>query len=101
MPMVRESMITGDCFSSAVNEPIGVVWFGLPIDAGISLATTPSMLTGKVWAEGSATPTPAALVPKLIGIPPAVILILECAGQNASGVNWTLAGVVHSNVPVA
>ena len=35
MPMVRESITTTDCFSSAANVPIGVGYLGLPIDAGI------------------------------------------------------------------
>ena len=45
MPMVRESNVTYRSLPSAVKEPVGVGNFGLPIDAGISRATSPSMLT--------------------------------------------------------
>ena len=79
--MVRESMTTGDCFSSAVNEPMGVECLGLPIDAGISRATWPSMLTVNVCASMSATPTTAAPVSKLVLAPPTDSEIVECAGQ--------------------
>ena len=44
MPMVRESITTLACFSNAVNDPIGVGCFGLPIDAGIWRTTWSSML---------------------------------------------------------
>ena len=46
--MVRESMTTTLCFSSAVKLPTGVANPDLPIDAGISRATSPSMLTVNV-----------------------------------------------------
>ena len=55
--MVRESITTGLSLPSTVNEPTGVGCLGLPIEAGISRATSPSMLTVKVCAEMSATPT--------------------------------------------
>ena len=79
--MVRESMITGDCFSNAVNEPIGVGCLGLPIEAGIVRTTWPSMLTVKVCAFRSATPTTADPVPKEVLSPPTDIVTVPWAGQ--------------------
>ena len=75
--MVRESMMTTDCFSSAANVPIGVGNLDLPIDAGISRMTCPSMLTVKVCASMSATPTTAAPVSNVVFAPPAVTMMLE------------------------
>src|SRR5882757_7247824 len=99
MPIVRESITTGDCFSSAVNEPMGVGCFGLPIDAGISRTTWSSMLTVNVCASMSATPTTAAFVPKLVLAPPTDTEMVEWAGQNPVGVNCTASSASQVNVP--
>lgn len=64
MPMVRESITTVRCFSSAVKLPIGVGLLGLPIDAGMVRSTSPSLLTVKVCLEMLATPSSASPVSK-------------------------------------
>jgi len=99
MPMVRESMMTVDCFSSAVNCPVGVGCFGLPIDAGIWRATAPSMLTVNVWASMSATPTTEAPASKLDFAPPALTMMDECAGQNPCGFHRTTRSLSHVKLP--
>src|SRR5512132_1820592 len=100
MPMVRESITTDFSFANAVNVPLGVGNFDLPIDAGISRTTTSSILTVNVCASMSAIPTTAEPVSKLVLKPPADTEIGECAGQNWSGVHsrtWLLS---QSNFPV-
>src|SRR3954452_20513943 len=99
MPMVRESMTTLDCFSNAVKEPVGVGCFGLPIDAGISRTVWPSMLTVKVCASMSATPTVFAPVSKVVFAPPAVTVMLECAGRNPLGFHCTTRSLSHVKLP--
>ena len=97
--MVRESITTGDCFSRAVNEPMGVGCLGLPIDAGICRTTWPSMLTVNVWASMSATPTTADPVVKSSFASPAVTEIVEWAGHCPRGVHRTDFWSNHWNVP--
>jgi hypothetical protein len=75
--MVRESITTLACFSSAENDPIGVGCLGLPIEAGMVRTTWPSMLTVKVCASMSATPTVAAPDSNDVLAPPAVTMIFE------------------------
>src|ERR1700722_15550805 len=99
MPMVRESITTLDCFSSAVNEPIGVGCLGLPIDAGIVRTTWPSMLTVKVCAVMSATPSTAEPVSNVVFAPPAVTMMLEGAGQNPVGFHCTTRSLSQLNEP--
>jgi hypothetical protein len=99
MPMVRESMMTLDCFSKAVNDPLGVGCLGLPIDAGICRTTCPSMLTVKVCALISATPTVAAPLSNDVFAPPAVTMMLECAGQNPDGFHCTTRSLSQVNEP--
>src|SRR5262245_56330464 len=89
MPIVRESITTVDCFSKALNVPMGVGNLDLPMEAGISRTTCPSMLTVKVWALMSATPTTEAPVSKLVLAPPAITVICEWAGQRPVGFHCT------------
>ena len=99
--MVRESMMTVDCFSSARERVrCGVGNLGLPIDAGIWRTTCPSMLTVNVWASMSATPTTEAPVWKLVFAPPAVTVMVECAGQNPFGFHCTTRSLSQVKVPV-
>src|SRR6185312_9873363 len=79
---------------------IGVGRLGLPMDAGIVRATCPSMLTVKVCAEMSATPTTAAPVVMSVLNPPTDSSIVVCAGQNSSGLNCRVSALSHSNFPV-
>ena len=60
-----------------MNDPVGVENPDLPIDAGISRTTAPSMLTVNVWALMSATPMTWEPVWKLVFAPPAVTEMLE------------------------
>ena len=97
--MVRESNVTYRSFPSAVKEPVGVGNFGLPIDAGISRATSPSMLTVKVCASMSATLTTEAPVSKLLFSPLTETVIGVCAGKYSAGVNSTTWSSSHVNDP--
>ena len=57
------------------------------------------MLTVKVWASMSATPTVAEPVSKLVLAPPAVTVKLVCAGRNPLGFHCTTRSLSHVNVP--
>jgi hypothetical protein len=98
--MVRESITTTDCFSSAAKVPTGVGNLDLPIDAGISRTTCPSILTVNRCASMSATPTTAAPVSNVVFAPPAVTVIGEWAGQNPSGFHCTARSLSQVNEPV-
>ena len=100
MPIVRESITTLDCFSRAVNVPVGVGCLGFPIDAGICRATTSSMLTVKVCASMSATPTTFEPVSKFVAKPPPVTEIGEWAGQKVSGFHSKTWLLRQLNFPV-
>ena len=91
--------MTTDCFSSAVKVPTGVANPDLPIDAGISRTTAPSMLTVNVWASMSATPTVAPPVWKLALAPPAVTVMSECAGQNPLGFHCRTRSLSQVKLP--
>src|ERR1700754_1121342 len=58
------------------------------------------MLTVKVCASMSATPTTAEPVSKLVEKPPAVTEIGELAGQNWSGTHCTISLLSQENSPV-
>ena len=62
----------------------------MPIEAGITRATCPSMVTVNVCAEMLATPTTAAPVGLSVLKPPSVTVMWLCAGQNPVGFHWNV-----------
>src|SRR5690242_6592850 len=118
MPTLLESMLTAGSLDKTVYEPTGVGYSGLPIEAGITPcspkwgrwcgagsevggpASTPSMLTVKVWSEMLATPTTAGPVLISVDTPPTVSAIVLCDGQYLSGTHWTTSLSSQSNLPV-
>src|SRR3954468_417581 len=79
---------------------MGVGRLGLPIDAGIVRATSPSMLTVKVCCEMLATPSTAASVVISVLNPPTESGTTLCAGQNPSGLNCRVLASGHENRPL-